>query len=242
LKADDTEGWIPISVPAASAMFFDPMTGKSGKARLRQTDGYTEVYMQLTSGQSIILKTFTKTDVEVPAWEYWKPQGESLATDSIWDIHFVQSEPQIGKTFSSALGSWTALDAPEAKINMGTACYATNFTLKDETAKEWMLDLGDVRESARVRVNGKEVATLWSVPFRCLVGKYLRQGENRIEVEVTNLPANRIAEMDRQEIPWRKFKEINFVDINYKKTGYGHWEPVLSGLLGPVKLIPMQAD
>jgi hypothetical protein len=48
--------------------------------------------------------------------------------------------------------------------------------------------------------------------------------------------------MDRQNIPWRKFKEINFVDINYKETGYGHWKPVLSGLLGPVKLIPMQAN
>ncbi|KAA6323172.1 hypothetical protein EZS27_027362, partial [termite gut metagenome] len=133
LKTEDTEDWIPISVPAASAMFFDPMTGKSGKARLRQTGGYTEVYMQLTSGQSIILRTFAKTDVEVPAWEYWKPQAGSLTTDSIWDIHFVQSEPQIDKTFSSTLGSWTALDVPEAKINMGTGCYATNFTLKDET-------------------------------------------------------------------------------------------------------------
>ena len=67
----------------------------------------------------------------------------------------------------------------------------------------------------------------------------LRPGENLIEVKVTNLPANRIAEKDRQEIPWRKFKEINLVDRNYKKTGYGHWQPMESGLLGPVRIEPM---
>lgn len=57
---------------------------------------------------------------------------------------------------------------------------------------------------------------------------------------MTNLPANRIAELDRQQVPWRRFKEINVVDLNYKKTGYGHWEPMPSGLNGQVKLIPMQ--
>ncbi len=93
--------------------------------------------------------------------------------------------------------------------------------------------MGDVRESARIRINGKDVATLWSVPYRCLVGKYLCPGENILEVEVTNLPANRIADMDRKEIPWRIFKDANIVSLDIKKTGYGG-EPVPSGLIfGP---------
>ena len=52
----------------------------------------------------------------------------------------------------------------------------------------------------------------------------------------TNLPANRIADMDRKGIPWRKMKEINVVDINYKKTSYADWKPVKSGLDSAVKL------
>ena len=61
-----------------------------------------------------------------------------------------------------------------------------------------MLDLGDVRESAKVIINNKSVATLWAVPFRCMIGKYLKSGINTIEIEVTNLPANRIADLDRR--------------------------------------------
>ena len=91
-----------------------------------------------------------------------------------------------------------------------------------------------------VKVNGQAVATLIAVPYRCLVGKYLRPGVNTLEVEVTNLPANRIADMDRRDVPWRIYKDANIVNIHYKKDNYGKWEPVPSGLLGPVHLIPMQ--
>ncbi len=107
--------------------------------------------------------------------------------------------------------------------------------------EQWILDLGDVRESARVRINGQEADILWAVPFRTEIGQYLRPGINIIEIEVTNLPANRIADYDRREVEWRKFKEINFVDLNYKGTPYGHWTPVESGLLGEVRLIPVRS-
>ncbi|MFA6581976.1 MAG: hypothetical protein WCS79_09250, partial [Paludibacter sp.] len=80
------------------------------------------------------------------------------------------------------------------------------------------------------------VTTLWSVPFECNIGKYLKKGENSLQIEVTNLPANAIAELDRQKVDWRIFKEINFVDVNYKNSKYGGWKPVPSGLLGPVEI------
>ena len=54
------------------------------------------------------------------------------------------------------------------------------------------------------------------------------------------LPANRIAEMDRQGVKWRKMKEINVVDINYKKTTYENWTPVPSGLNSTVKLVEIK--
>ena len=78
------------------------------------------------------------------------------------------------------------------------------------------------------------------MPFECRIGAYLKKGENQIEVEVTNLPANRIAQLDREGKQWRIFKEINLVDLNYKKTGYAHWAPMPSGLLGPVRVIPQK--
>lgn len=247
LKAENTEGWVPLAVEAKSAMLYNPMNGESGKARLRQNNGRTEVYLQLASGESVILKTFASADVKVAGWNYFKPAPKRTIELRNWHFFFLNSEPLITHKFDiDRLGSWTELNFPEARIAMGTGYYLGYFEVPPKEWKDvtgWMLDLGDVRESARVKINGKEIATLWAVPFRCVISSEdLRPGENLIEVEVTNLPANRIAEMDRQQIPWRKFKEINLVDRNYKKTGYGHWAPVESGLLGPVKLEPMMVQ
>ncbi len=243
LKKSGIESWVPLSVPATSAMFFDPMNGTSGKARLRHVDGHTEVYLQLASGGSLLLKTFTTADVNVPEWTYWKPEGAGSIVSSKWNFHFVESKPEVkGNLSAIKLDSWTEFPLSGVKATMATGCYQTTFTIDATSAKEWMLDLGDVRESARVRINGMDVATLWAVPFRCLVGKYLHQGINTLEVEVTNLPANRIADMDKRGVKWRIYKEINIVDRNYQKTSYADWKPVPSGLLGPVKLIPMHSS
>ena len=70
-------------------------------------------------------------------------------------------------------------------------------------------------------------------------GPFLKPGKNHIEIEVTNLPANRITELDRQGVQWRKFKEINIVDLNYRPANYGHWSPLPSGLNSEVRLIPV---
>ena len=247
LKAEDTEGWVPLAVQARSAMLYNPVNGTSGKARLRQNNGKTEVFLQLASGESVILKTFDSREVVVPEYGYWQPAtGENrlpIIMDGQWGFRFVEATPAVGITPDSvSLGSWTELAVEGAKNTMGTACYTTTFTVKNPAeVAEWMLDCGDVRESARVRINGQEVATLFAVPYRCLAGKYLRAGVNTLEVEVTNLPANRIADMDCRNVPWRIYKDANIVNIHYKKDHYGKWEPVPSGLLGPVRLLPMQA-
>jgi len=102
-----------------------------------------------------------------------------------------------------------------------------------------MLDLGDVRESARVRLNGHEIGTFWSLPMRKPVGSFLLPGENLLEIEVTNLAANRIRYLDRSGVDWKIMRDINFVDINYEPFDASKWPIQPSGLLGPVRLIPM---
>lgn len=240
LTSKDTEGWIPLGVKAMSAILYNPMNGTCGKVPVRSVNGQTEVYLQLASGESALLKTFTTTDVQADAYGYYKPQGDKLVLDKEWDFRFVESTPEVKDAPEKVkLGSWTDLPGNEVKNTMGSACYTIRFQLP-ASADEWMLSLGDVRESARVRINGKEIGTLWALPYQCYIGKYLHPGENLLEVEVTNLPANRIAEMDRQQIPWRKFKDINVAALNYKEGNYANWQPMESGLLGPVQLIPMK--
>jgi hypothetical protein len=123
---------------------------------------------------------------------------------------------------------------------MGTGVYTTHVKLTKKDMKDvngWQIDLGDVRESARVYINGEFIGCAWSVPFVLDCKNALKVGDNEIRIEVTNLPANRIADLDRKGVKWRKMEEINVVDINYKKTTYEGWEPVPSGLNSDVRLI-----
>ena len=145
------------------------------------------------------------------------------------------------KTFKfNKLQTWENLDDDSVKVTMGTGVYTTQVKLTAKQlkgAKGWMIDLGDVRESARVYVNDKLLGCAWCVPYQLDLGKAFKPGVNTIRIEVTNLPANRIADLDRRGVKWRKFNEINVVDINYKKTSYADWAPVPSGLNSSVKLI-----
>jgi len=241
LKNRQIDGWVPLSVPAKSAAFYDAMTGKTGKARLRKNAGKTEVYMQLKPGQSLILKTFTYKKVNCDDWQYLVPAGREIELTSGWKMDFVHSEPAVNERFElSSLGSWTELPNDTLQRNMATARYTLDFEFHKTDGMEYVLQLGDVRESARVFVNNQAVATLFSVPFEVNIGKYLNDGQNTLSVEVTNLPANRIADYDRRGVEWRIFHEINFVNINYMPEKYDNWGIVPSGLLGPVVIKEME--
>ena len=157
-----------------------------------------------------------------------------------WTLTFTEETPQVNQSYNlKQLQTWETL-GDAARITMGTGVYTTTVKLnKKQAVKRWIIDLGDVRESARVYVNGQLVGCAWSVPFTLECSGVFHQGKNEIRIEVTNLPANRIAELDRQGVKWRKMKEINVVDLNYKRTTYEGWEPVKSGLASTVKLVEL---
>ena len=159
-----------------------------------------------------------------------------------WKLSFIEEHPVVNKTFKiDSLRTWETLEDDSVKETMGTGVYTTTINMsKIEANKNYAIDLGDVRESARVYINGNFIGCAWSVPFILNCKKAFKAGINTLRIEVTNLPANRIAAMDRKGIKWRKFNEINFVDINYKKTSYADWQPVKSGLNGKVILYELK--
>lgn len=84
---------------------------------------------------------------------------------------------------------------PGVRYFSGTASYATAFTAPRDALGEgrrlW-LDLGRVEVIARVRVNGRELGTLWKPPFLLDITDAVRTGANRLEIAVTNLWPNRL--------------------------------------------------
>lgn len=241
LQDKGVNDWVTLGVKATDAYLFDPMTGKIGKALLRNNNGKTQVYLQLASGESVILQTYRKAiNSKVAKWDYREKKLNGIKLSKGWTLTFKESAPKVeGKFNIGAPKSWTELGNDSANITMGTGVYSVDFTIPSFAADDWILNLGDVRESARIIINGKDAGCLWAVPYEMRVGQYLHEGRNHIDIEVTNLPANRISHLDRQGIEWRKFKEINVVDVNYKRTKYGYWKPEPSGLCSEISLIPV---
>ena len=250
LSPNDISDRLPLAVSFQDAVWFNPLNGDI----LPATISGDSIDISLRSGESMILQTFDKS-IEQNLTSYPSQASKtshasqssqaSQASTIIrlpgpWTLSFIDEAPKVGKTFTLAhLQTWESLDDDSAKITMGTGIYTTRFKLskKDDPKGAWMIDLGDVRESARVYINGQFIGCAWSVPFVLDCQQALKVGVNELRIEVTNLPANRIADLDRRGIPWRKMEEINVVDINYKKTTYDQWEPVPSGLNSEVTLI-----
>lgn len=245
LSDRELDGWQTLATPATSVMIFDPLTGQKGKARTRKgTNGKTEIYLQAAPGQSLLLKTFP-TDVEAPEWAYYNKSATPVVIDKGWSIQFAESDPAIDGVFNTdTLTAWTNLPLEEAKINTATARYKVQFELPaDVEADEWLLDLGDLRESAVVYVNGNEAGKVWSVPFTIEIGKWLNSGENTLEIDVTNLQANRIADYDRKGKVWRIFKDANIANVDGSRLNdYSGWEMIPAGLNSDVTLTPLKRN
>ena len=252
LTPEDVDEYVPLAVDFQSAMLFDPMTGRR---YLADVNANHEVKLSLRSGESIILQTFNEASILYgnlgsvhPSYRL-KETNQSiqagLTNQTIidlstgpWTLTFIESYPEVSETYQlSRLSPWEHLQP----TLMGTGVYTRHFTLDaHQVGQLWAIDLGDVRESARVYINGQMIGCAWAVPFVLECGNFLQEGDNELRIEVTNLPANRIAEMDRLHIPWRKFNNINVVDINYEHTTYDQWELVPSGLNSTVKLVSLE--
>lgn len=248
LTDHDIKAQVPIATGENAALWYNPMNGSYHAAVINDRG---ELAINLKSGESRILLSAQK---ESAPWLQDKqlrmaktePQtidkGESIdLTANTWKLSFTEEAPKVEETFSlKGLKTWESL-SDKAQVTMGTGVYETTFELsKEQAKKQWSIDLGDVRESARVYINGHYIGCAWAVPYILHCKDALSKGKNTIRIEVTNLPANRIAALDREGVKWRKMKEINVVDINYKKTTYDKWEPVPSGLNSTVKLVEVK--
>lgn len=232
---NDHEGWIDLRRPAQTAVIMDPLSGRTGLGPLRGT----RVHLRLAAGASRIVRTFTERTPVGPAWVEWDDSGYPVELNGAWSVRFLTGGPELPPAFTTnRLGSWTA-QGGEAERFAGTAVYTLTFDAPF-TADACALDLGRVAESARVRLNGKDLGTLIHEPYRGVVTD-LKPTGNVLEVEVTNLSANRIRDLDQRKVPWRIFRDINFVNIDYKPFDASTWPVRDSGLLGPVTLTAVQA-
>ncbi len=241
---DDRRNWMALGRRASAAWWMDPLTGQWGEAAIRQDEvSGSSVYVSIESGRSLILRTFDAAPARsAPGWRYLVPAaGQPVTLQGPWQLEFLRGGPELPDAVSlQNLQDWTALADPDASRFSGTARYRLKFDAPATRADGWRLDLGDVRETARVTLNGKSLGTVWSLPTTLDLGSALKRRGNLLEIEVTNLPANRVRDLDLRKVDWKIMKDINLASLRYRALDASAWEPAPSGLLGPVRLVPLQ--
>jgi len=229
------EGWIKPAKGKKYAGLYDVQHHVRGEAM--QKEG--KIFLQLEPGRSCFVFCSDQPLVK-QQYPCYQPSGSPVDISCRWQLSAVKGQPVLPPEITvDTLRSWTSYGKPFMYFS-GTICYSKEFDLPEELLHQdaWRLEIGQIRETAEVIINGENAGTIWTVPGHILIpGKLLRK-HNRIGLNVTNTSFNRVIELDQQKAPWRNFYEINFVNIRYQPFDASGESPVPSGLIGKVSLVP----
>jgi len=239
--------WVMLNTSLQNAVLFDPMQQRSGVAKTKKGDNSTlDIFLQLDPGESCIVQTGA-TKFAGAKFPYSELAGEAIAINGDWEVKFLSGGPTLPQTTRvSQLQSWADVPVAGVKEFSGTAQYSTSFKKPAENTSAWLLDLGDVKESATVILNGKKLATLIGPTYTVTIASSQLKEENQLQVIATNSMANRIIDLDKRGVQWKKFYNINMSARLAENRGAdglftaAKWLPKPSGLLGPVTLTPLK--
>jgi len=230
------EGIVEFNTISKNVYLYDAISGLKTKVDFIVKQGKTFIKIYLPSGKSTFViftnesKNAEKTNIAV--FENQKQINGN------WTLTFKEGKPFLPENQTiTELRSWTETSDTLAQYFSGVGQYSTTFEIKkDAINKSALLSLGDVRASAKVSINGVEIGTAWSLPFELQIPENIIKEKNELKIEVRNVSANRMIYLDKQKINWKRFYDINMVDIQYKSFDASLWKPVDAGLLGPVIL------
>lgn len=222
---------ILLRVRGKSVELWDAVTGSRYQAVNVQVqpDGRTRLPIALSPFGSMFVVLSNKaasSRMETPKIE----RTELLKPLAPWSVTFQpdRGAPAHPVSFPT-LSSWTESADPGIRYFSGTAVYhGTVIAPEHGKGDQVWLEFADVREIARVRINGHDAGTVWAKPLNLRVDEWLRPGKNTLEIEVTNLWPNRIIG-DLQSGTQTHYTETNI-------RTYRSSSPLLpSGLIGDIE-------
>jgi hypothetical protein len=169
----------------------------------------------------------------------------TVAFDTIW------GGPQ--KVVFESLTDWTTRPEDGIRFYSGIATYSKTFDIpefsKYDKTSELFINLGVVKNMARVKLNGKDLGVIWTSPWQVNISGAAKEKNNLLEIEVANLWANRLigdesmpddGVKDGKWPEWllngtpRTSGRYTFTTHRYYKKGNPLME---SGLIGPVRIL-----
>ena len=202
--------------------------GTTEEAGYSIRDGRTTVTLHMVpdDAQFILFEgEAVETEHTVPA----RQERGSVTVPDGWDVTFQAGR---GAPASIRMESLSRLDRyPEAGVKYfsGTACYTKSFDFSPENGREYIIDLGEVHDLARVFLNGRDLGLAWKEPFRLDASCALQEGTNTLEIRVINSWHNRIIGDLQPGAEKVTYTAYQFYDASSPLRE--------SGLVGPVRII-----
>lgn len=210
--------------------FWNPVNGSSSRAKAYSMKGSTTtVPMQLAPHQGIfvVFRNTASTKQQIGA-NYTNPVVLKTL-DGAWTLRF---DPQLGGLKESVafeqLQDLTTSTVFGIKYYSGTVVYRKEFDMDKGLKENLSLDLGKVHDLAVVRLNGKDLGTVWCAPWKLDITRLCKPKENVLEIEVTNTWWNRL--IYDSSLPAEQ--KITKTNIGFAP----HYDLLPAGLIGPVTI------
>ena len=177
-----------FNVTGKQPELWNPVTGENRDLpEFKDADGKTEFTLKFAPSESffVVFRKLGKpsSGANFPALK------QVTEISGPWNVSF---DPKWGGPTSvkfDKLEDWTKRPEPGIRYYSGTAIYQTTF----DGEAGCHLDLGVVNHIARVRLNGSDLGVIWTAPWSIrLPTGLLKAKGNQLEIEVTNVWANRL--------------------------------------------------
>ena len=207
-----------------------PETGKIEDVSYRMEAGRTTVRLDLVPEDAVFVVFAGRADKETVELKKAETQIAAKLTGP-WKVTFQKGRSAPESVVFDTLHSFTDHPDPGIKYFSGAAVYANTFFLKgDPSEGDILIDLGEVCDLARVRLNGTDCGVVWKQPYRLSITEAVRSGENQLEVTVWNPWHNRLVGDVQPDCEH---------PITYTSNAFFNAQsPLLpAGLLGPVTVM-----
>ena len=197
-----------------------------------EQDGRTFVPIKMEAHQSWFIVFTNNVKGVSEGYKLNFPEFSTIREmDAVWTVDFLNKEigPEHMVTMES-LTDWSRSENEKIKYYSGTAKYETAFELSDLPGDgELFIDLGEVEVMASVKINGLDLGGVWMAPYRVNATGHLRNGSNKIEIDVVNLWRNHLIK-DKKRSAEERYTWHLVDDIRPDEA------PHSSGFLGPVSI------
>lgn len=214
---------------------WDPVTGEIKPAPVwrRAAGGRIELPLEF-AGHGSMFVVFRRAAKDPPAPVAPPALPAPLTLDGPWTVDF-ENGPQ-GVPFPQ-LVSWTAHPNTALHHFAGAARYRTEFAVPAGWRRNGQgarIDLGRLWVVASATLNGQALGIAWTAPFALDASAALREGENKLVVEIVNAWHNRLVG-DAKLPPGERTTRTNVL-VSAGKP-WAELDLLDSGLFGPVRVV-----